>query len=168
MALDVFGREAQDPGSSFSADNSVLTFSGSAVVDAQQTNLLIQNLSANYQQTITRLFELGNNTSTFIQGRTQGTLGIARVVGPKTSTEDFIKKFSKVCTLKENLIHFNLGGAKEACPQTPQSNEGFIAQGCLIQSLAYTVESQDVVIKQQIQMQIISLNKTKEAGESLD
>jgi len=160
---DVFGRKEQTVDSAFSADSSSLTFEGGGG-EATTANLLTQNLSVNYGQTTTRIYELGSQKSSMIQGRTQGTVSLSRIIGPAVAALDFITKFSNVCNIRNNNIVFRLDASEGdtatgggVCSEG--SKEGFTAYGCLIQNLSYSVEAQDLIIRQQVQMQIISLNQ---------
>jgi hypothetical protein len=160
MANDVFNRASATVGAAYSADSSSLTFSNVAN-GANTVSLLVQSLQATYSQAITRLYELGSAATTFIQGRTQGSVSLSRIIGPAKTGADFIAQFGSVCNLDKNTIIFNLNAKKQEQGCTEGSNEGFIATGCVIQSLSYSVSSQDIVIQQQLQMQIVSLEKTK-------
>jgi len=155
MPGDIFNRNV-DIGKSFKADEATLTFSnsGAGVADAL-SDLLVQNLTANYTQQITRLWDLGTDRVSMIAGRTSGTIQLSKVIGPSQNSDSFLQTYSDVCKVNENTITFKLSAtASGNCPQT---NDGFEATGCVIEGLTYSANSQNVVVTQQVNMQIISL-----------
>lgn len=160
--LDVFGRPAQKAQGAFSADSASLSFSNSDGI-ASIASLLVQSLNAQYAQAITRVFELSSAAVTFIQGRSTGSISIGRIIGPAKTGSDFISKFSSVCNLEKNNVIFNLKAAKQDASCQDGSTEGFKAVGCVVESVSYSVSSQQLVIQQTVSMQVVSLNKTDKA-----
>ena len=101
MAQDVYSREVQF-GGAFSADGARITFG-----DAFQCGMLVQNIQYQYQQNISRLYEVGCPDVYLVAGRTSGQVSIARIIGPKKLAAAFYTKFGNVCNAGENDILFS-------------------------------------------------------------
>ena len=137
---DIFGRDAE-PGSPFSADDSTLLFKGG---DAQ--TMVVQSLSINYQQNITRLWEVGSTKQFFVSGHQQGTANMARVVGPHPVAAAFMTQYGDVCKIAENAMTFRIKGD---C----STNGGSIkATGVVVTQVAYSVRAQDMVVNENLDM----------------
>jgi hypothetical protein len=135
MATDIFSREGSI-GAPFSADDSALIFTGS------NQDLLVQQVQITYQQSITRLWEIGSNKQYFVAGARQGTLNIARVVGPKPIIATFMQQYGDVCKVQDNNVTFAVKGD---C----STNAGTIqASGVVITQVAYTIRAQDMVVNE--------------------
>jgi len=142
MGNDIFNREAT-VGDPFSADDAELLFRGG---DAQ--TMVVQNLTINYEQTITRAWEVGSSRQYFIAGHQKGTGSIARIVGPKPIAGTFMSQYGDVCEIQSNHITFVVKGD---C----STNGGRIkATGVVINSVQYTVRSEDMVVNETVQLMI--------------
>jgi hypothetical protein len=145
MARDVFAREVEI-GTPLAADATRLLFAGDSAGDG----LLVQNIAVNYQQNITRLWEVGSPQTFFFAGRTQGTIQMKKVVGGNGVSREFITKYGDVCEIRENHLTFlliaacasgDLGGA-----------DNIKASGCVINSLTYSVASADMIINEEMSL----------------
>ena len=141
-STDIFSREAAI-GDPFSADDSELLFRGG---DAQ--TMVVQNLTLNYEQKITRAWEVGSSKQYFIAGHQQGTGSIQRIVGPKPIAGQFMTQYGDVCQIQSNHITFVVRGD---C----STNGGRIkATGVVIHSVQYTVRADDMVVNETVNLMI--------------
>jgi hypothetical protein len=148
MATDIFSREGSI-GAPFSADESALIFNNG------NQDLLVQQVQITYQQSITRLWELGSNKQYFVGGARQGTLNIARVVGPRPILATFMEQYGDVCKVQNNNITFAL---KAGCDI---NNPGRIrASGVVITQVAYTIRAQDMVINESMDAMLAQVEST--------
>jgi hypothetical protein len=144
---DIYGRDVT-VGEPFSADDSELLFNG-----AGTQTLVIQSMDIQYQQTITRLWEIGSDKQYFVAGHTQGTLNIQRVVGPKPLADQFFDQFGDVCNIQENHVTFRVIGD---C----STNGGALsATGCVITNVSYRINAQDMVVNETVSMMIAKASK---------
>jgi len=139
---DIFSREAA-VGDPFSADDAELLFRGG---DAQ--TMVVQNLQINYEQKITRAWEVGSSRQYFIAGHQQGTGNIQRIIGPKPIAGQFMSQYGDVCQIQSNHITFVVKGD---C----STNGGRIkATGVVITSVQYSVRADDMVVNETVQLMI--------------
>lgn len=160
---DVFSRENDAYGGSFSSDGAAITFPQFGGLGGGGAGLLVQNLSVNYVQQITKIYELGTRNCYYIGGRSQGNLSMARIVGPRPIQLAFYQKFGDVCNAATNNIDISF---RAGCPTAAgaaavlSGNPGvsvYSAKFCVVMSLGMTVAAQDMVINEQIQMMFGSL-----------
>lgn len=140
MARDIFNREV-DLGQPLAADATRLLFSG-----VSNEDLLVQNVQLTYAQSINRLWEVGSAKTIFIAGRTRGSITIARVVGGKGVSTEFISKYGDVCNMAGNIMAFTF---EAGCTDGAQVGS-ITASGVVIESIAYTVAASDMVINENL------------------
>lgn len=145
---DIFGREAI-VGEPFSADDSELLFVGG---DAQ--TMVVQQLSINYQQTITRLWEVGSSKQYFVSGHQQGTANMARVVGPKPVAGAFMTQYGDVCNIQSNHITFVVKG------DCSTKGGRIKVTGVVITQVAYSIRAQDMVVNETVDMLVAKVEST--------
>ena len=156
---DLFSRENDSYGGSFSADGAAITFPQfGSLGGAGGAGLLVQNLSVQYAQQITKIYELGTKNCYYIGGRSQGSVGLSRIIGPRAIQLAFYQKFGDVCDAATNNIDVSV---QAGCPtgeaaQAPASV--FSCRFCVVMSIGLTVAAQDMVINEQLNMMFGSLN----------
>jgi len=155
---DIFGREIK-VGSGFKADGATVKFGEFGCPDG----LLIQNLSIQYQQQVNRLYEVGCPDVYLIAGRTNGTISMARVIGPKGILKDFYKKYGDPCEADDLQIDLAPGLCKDAAAP----NSAITAKKAVITSIGLSVAANDMMINEQVEMMFITLENGK-AGSSPD
>jgi len=148
MARDVYSRQVTF-GGAFSADGARITFAGFGA------GLLVQTLSYQYQQAISRLYEVGSADIYLVAGRTQGQVSMARVLGPKKILPAFYRKFGDVCLAGENNMKFSArtgcaGGGNDA-GALQQINIKHI----VITSMGGSVNANDMIINEQLSMMFL-------------
>ncbi len=137
---DIFNREASI-GEPFSADDSELLFVGG---DAQ--TMIVQNLTVNYRQNITRLWEIGSDKQYFVSGHQEGDATMARVVGPKPVAGEFMAQYGDVCNIQSNHITFVVKG------DCSTKGGRIKITGVVITQVSYSMRAQDMVINEQVSM----------------
>jgi hypothetical protein len=147
MANDVFNREV-DLGTPLAAESTRLIIAGLTDED-----MLAQNVSIQYSQSINRLWEVGSSKTFFIAGRTQGSINVKRVVGGKGISSEFIRKYGDVCNMAGNVITLSFSAG---CGSSADLGK-VTASGVVINSLAYSVAAADMVVNEDIAMMFARL-----------
>jgi len=145
---DIFNREAI-VGEPFSADDSELLFVGG---DSQ--TMVVQSLNINYEQTITRLWEVGSSKQYFVSGHQQGTATMARVVGPKPVAGAFMEQYGDVCNIQSNHVTFVVKG------DCSVKGGRIKVTGVVITSVSYAIRAQDMVVNETVNMLIAKVEAT--------
>jgi hypothetical protein len=163
---DLFGRLTDAFGGAFAADAAKVTFAadpgilGTAAGGKGGANggvgMLTQQLSFNYQQQVTRIYEIGTNASFYVAGRTQGSLTIGRVIGPRPIALAFYQKYGSVCNAATNHLDIEMA---TGCKKPGDFNQAysFTMKFCVIVSIGVSVASQDMMINEQLQVMFGSL-----------
>jgi hypothetical protein len=144
MGQDVFSREV-NLGGTFSADGARITFG-----DAFSVGMLVQNISYQYQQNISRLYEVGSSDIYLVAGRTQGQASVQRIIGPRRLAVSFYQQFGDVCRVGSNLLRFS---ARTGC--SGGDNDAGTAQRvnlrhCVISNVGGSVAANDMIINESL------------------
>lgn len=156
MAQDIFSRRTDTYGGSFAADSVEMTFPNVLGVNGQfagNFGLLVQQLTTQYSQQITRLYEIGSPAIYLIAGRTDGSLSLDRVVGPAQIQEVFYKKFGDVCQAGSNTLDFAFS---TGCGDARIGRASFTSYFCVIQGLGLAIRASDAIINENIRMMFSS------------
>lgn len=161
---DLFDRAGNDLGGTFASDGAKIVFSGGGTGLGGGVGLLCQQLQVQYQQQITRLYEIGSNYTFLVAGRTQGSLSVARILGPRTVQMAFYGTYGNVCNAATN----NLGILLETgCPKGTSGNPGLVGglgklalniKNVVLTSLGLTLTAQDMIINEALQAMFVSLD----------
>lgn len=159
---DIFGRAAQEFGGAMAADAVSMTFSGDGDTLLDK-GMLAQQLQMQYQQQVTRIYEIGTNLTYFVVGRTAGQLSMARIIGPKAINAAFYKRYGDACKADKNNLTFS---GPAGCTASGVIGNGvvpnnkasiFTVQHVLISSIGISVNASDMVINEQLAMMFNSL-----------
>ena len=123
------------------------------IKDVGEADFLAQSLNISYQQNINRLWELGSLKTFFFAGRTEGNINIKRVLGHKNAQLKFVKQYGDVCNMENNVISLKF----EAGCTNPQALGTVKASGCVIKSVAYSVQAQDMIINEDMTLMFARL-----------
>lgn len=148
MSQDVFSREVSY-GGSFSADSTRITFSDFGA------GMLTQQLSWQYQQNITRLYEVGSADIYLVSGRTQGQVTMQRVIGPKKLLPAFYKKFGDVCNARSN--HMKFSGNVGCGSSTSGSKQTIDIKNVVIQQVGGSVQAESNLIQESLGLMFLAL-----------
>lgn len=145
---DIFNRSVSTLGGVFTADRAKLAFAGGLVA-------LVQGLNFSYSQTITRLYEVGGPNIYYVGGRTQGRMGINRVVGPSRTVKAFYTKYGDVCQAKQNTINLTL--TETDCSTGSSGPTTYDMKNCVIDSVSVGVEASAMIITENTSLMYSSL-----------
>ena len=169
---DIFGQRTKF-GGAFKASLAGITFSTDANSPNGGLGLLVQNFNAQYQQQVNRVWELSPEQNTYyVVGRSQGNIGVGRIVGPRLIGYDFIDKFSDACRASENIIRLNPftafcydskydpGVIRRSADQSKEDGVARYYVGCLMTGLSTSIQAQDMLINDQLQLMYSSTETT--------
>lgn len=169
MSKDIFGRRALEFGGAFAADSAQIELDLACVdendVPLSSSGLLTQQLQVNYQQPITRLYEVGTQKTYYVAGRPQGTANIARILGPGTVMAELYECLGDVCKADRNDLCFCVE-ANCIGNQGQQFNAMAIClKNVVLQSLGFSIQAQDMIINEQMSLFFTAmLAKNQEQG----
>ena len=154
MALDIFSNDIEF-GGSFSSDGVEVSFdtgNGSDFV-----GLTLQNASINYQQNISRIYEIGKRLY-LVGGRTQGTMGVSHLIGPKKIGPAFYRKFGDVCQAATNNMNLLF---RTGCHDAESGNASNRAEvnHAVIQGLAGNISANDVLYSEQMSLMFLYMTR---------
>jgi hypothetical protein len=154
---DLFGRLAPQFGGAFASDSALLAFAGLGL--AGGVGLLTQQLSFQYQQNITRLFEVGTNWTYYVAGRAMGSASLSRVLGPRPVVFSFYTVYGNACNAATNTITFSMqqGCVSPTDPQAAATLRFMWLVGCVIQSVGFSAQAEQMMVNEQVQMMYVSL-----------
>ena len=155
---DVFKRTELNFGGAFAADKGLIT------PNKGLTGVMMQNLSLNYSQNVTRIYEIGKVNETphvyYIGGRSQGTMQAAHVIGPKLAMKEYYENFSDVCEAETNDIEIKLTKA-DCRPGGGAKTISYKAKYCVLIQIGMSVSAQDLVINENSQLMFSNLEYTE-------
>ena len=106
---DIFGKELQSYGGGFRSDLGIIEESSGI------SGVMMQSLQITYQRPITKIYDLGKAGIAvnvyYVEGRPNGTMQIARIVGFGPSMATFYTKYGDACKAKGNSLIVRLGSS---------------------------------------------------------
>jgi len=173
---DIFNRRSMQIGNSFAADSAVINFSGGGLAPGAGSGLLVQNMGFQYQQPVTRIYELGTQLTYYIAGRPQGNGNIGRILGPGPVVLSFYTAYGDVCKAARNNINIwasalcnpslgqSLGPTANALLGLVGLGGARIAPGikwCLtgvvLNSVGMTIAAQDMIMNETLGFMFVAL-----------
>jgi hypothetical protein len=152
MAQDTFSRDIVY-GGSFSADGTRITFGSNAGEPEFRCGMMVQNLSYQYAQNISRLYEVGCPDVYLVAGRTQGQVGVSRILGPRRLAAGFYRKFGNACDTINNNILFSANVGCSDRDRTAQDR--VLLKHCVLTQISATIGAQDMLINEQLGMMFL-------------
>ena len=150
---DVYNRSGDNFGGAFAADAATISFAGEI-----GAGLLVQTLNCNYTQQVTRIWELGSDTTYYVVGRCSGQMGMNRVIGPRVLQIAFYQNYGDACNAANNQIHVD---ARAGCSSNQTSDQygsmSLDMKNCVITTLGFAVSANDMVLNETIGMMFASL-----------
>jgi hypothetical protein len=132
--------------------------------------LITQQLNIQYQQPITRLYEVGTQKTYFVAGRPQGTATIARVLGPGNVSAAFYSCLGNVCNAEFNDICFCVQtGCTNVDDDTETVDTDFGAmsigiKNVVLQSIGFSIQAQDMIINENLSLFFTALLAVDSTG----
>ena len=132
------------------------------------SGILMQNIQVTYQRPITKIYELGNaggprppllaaaGTGTnvyYVEGRPQGSLTLARILGFAASINAFYVKYGSACKAGENTMTLALNSAQ--CTGGDQIK--LKMSYCVLTSVGVSVNAQQLVINENCGMEFANM-----------
>lgn len=118
--------------------------------------LLTQQLNFQYQQQITRLYEVGSRNTFYVGGRSQGSATLARVLGPRIVNLAFYSTYGNICNAATNTLAFQLAvGCNN--PADLGAGMAFTLIGCVITSISLSVGAENMIINENLQLMFVAL-----------
>lgn len=153
---DIFNRTTDAYGGSFAADQARLTFPALISGLGADAGLLVQQMQCNYQQQVTRLYELGSPRIYYVGGRTQGAASLGRVVGPKKIAKEFYQTYGDVCRARTNTLQFSVTAGCDT-ETAVESRVSIVCHFVVITTIGFNVGAADMLINEQLQMMFSSM-----------
>ena len=166
---DLFSRTAMKHEGSFPSDKTNITLGGQPTVSLG----IVQNANFQYSQSINRIYSLtkGADGTTvpvyYVGGRAQGTLGIARVLGPaSTALSKFYEEMGNVCNPQDLDITFSDGSCTKKGESSTAQPISYKLKDCVLITTGVSVGAQDMIINENMQFMFASAG-TNEANNGL-
>ncbi len=106
---DIFGKELQSYGGGFRSDLGIIQEAGGL------SGVMMQSLQITYQRPITKIYDLGTVGKAvsvyYVEGRPNGTMQVARIVGFGPSMATFYATYGDACNAKKNSLIIRLGSS---------------------------------------------------------
>lgn len=137
---DIFGyNRSAKPTNVFNSENSLLTIgnNGGAVAGA-----LIQSWSADYQQKVDEIFELGSSEIYWMKGRPVGSCQIQRIIGPGKLITDLIDRDG--FDLCNGGIRLEITGATGFCGESQSVT--LAMDGAVVVGVNYKAQATDSMV----------------------
>ncbi len=152
---DIYSRNVKY-GGAFSADGVTVTFNAPGV-QTFSSGMLVQQLTWQYAQQMSRVYDVMGPDVYVVAGRTQGQAGIETILGPKRLLREFYVAFGDVCNIASNRIHFS---AVTACGDggrdgTFGSHEDILLDYVVIESMSGAVRAENMLIQNNINMMFL-------------
>ena len=153
FSTDVFGRQPLQFGGAFAADSAICTFGGIA---GGGVGLLTQQLNFQYQQQITRIYEVGTTNTYYVAGRSQGSSSVNRVLGPRPVSAAFYAAYGNICNAANNTLIFQVVAGCNA-PGDVGNGFTFAMVGSVIVSLGMSVQAENMIVNESLNLMFIAL-----------
>lgn len=152
---DIYNRNTDSFGGSFAADQAKVTFPALINGAGSDAGLLVQNMTANYTQQVSRLFEVGSPAVYYVGGRTAGQASIARIIGPKKIAKEFYSTYGDVCRARTNTLHFSVSTGCDGS-SVNFARASYTAHFVVITTVGISLGAADMLINEQLQMMFSS------------
>jgi hypothetical protein len=172
---DVFQAAPMSFGGGFKSDTGMLTTASGL------SGVLMQNINITYTRPVTKIFELGNYSAPtpgpggttipgkgtnvyYVEGRPQGSLTLARVLGFAASINAFYVKFGSVCRAGQNNMTLTLSNVE--CAKAPGDPPSVIPSKipvtldlsfCVLTSVGISVTVQNFVVNENCSMEFANM-----------
>lgn len=172
---DVFQTTPMEFGGGFKSDKGMLESSDGL------SGVLMQNINITYTRPVTKIFELGNYSAPvvgaggvttpgkgtnvyYVEGRPQGSLTLARVLGFAASINAFYVKFGSVCRAGQNNMTLTLSNVE--CAKAPGDPDTVLPSKtpvtldlsfCVLTSVGISVTVQNFVVNENCSMEFANM-----------
>ena len=156
-ANDIFGRETVGYKGGFNSAAAKLLFGDNDL----DSGLLVAQIQVQYNQPISRIYEVAGDGAYFVIGRPTGNGSFGTVIGPKsTVTTEFYKRLSDPCNppsinLEYNGAGCNLGGS----PSNNFTTAKRRINNIMVESIGFQINAQDMLINENLGFQFAYLSE---------
>jgi hypothetical protein len=137
---------------------------------------VVQNVRVQYQQPVTRLRGMNTRFVYMVASPPEGTLTLGTIIGDAKGTQKFVDRFADPCKVDENILTF-MGPAGCESNKYGVSNESgkfiggsvpqtYEAEGCLIESLEFTMDIQNLLLSVNTNMKFIRMTLASTTGST--
>ena len=152
---DMWGRSNLNYAGSFPVDGARVSFSGTDG-NLLGVGLLTQNLSVNYSQPITILFEIGTNNAYAVSGRPRGGGSMARILGPRQMMAGFYTQYGNVCNMASNIL--NLEAQAPSCGTVSAGNAFTLGMNnCVLTSVGVSITSENALLSENVSLMFLTM-----------
>lgn len=130
---DIFGRNLQY-GGGFQPEGTTVNFSGIT------GGAIVRNITLDYGQPISRIWDLGSGRCYFIAGHTEGSWGLGRVAGPGAS----LAALAGYTVCAPGTLTFN--GSNGLCPASGNAN--YTLNTVITAKVNVSIASDDMIINE--------------------
>jgi hypothetical protein len=153
---DIFNRETDSFAGAFPVDRAKISLPGLGGLGNTPAGLIIQNMSIQYTQQISRIYQATSSNVYYVGGRTAGNGSIQSVAGPRRMSSTFYRTYGDVCNARTNTIHIS---ATAGCDLEGggQARAAFTAHFVVLTAVSIQITAQDMLINEGIQFMFSSL-----------
>lgn len=152
---DIFGRANSGFGGAFTSALAQINISGDGAGDIDK--ILITNLQANYNQPISRVYEIASDRTYFVVGRPDGNGNIGSVFGPKRYSQIAYQRLANPCNANNVEFKFDQNASCDEQGNPTGRGWGRRLTRVVLQSLGFQVNAQDMLINENIGFQFATL-----------
>lgn len=170
MAGEIYRRTRLNFGGAFAADRGIVTFRDGIVPN------LMQSLSLNYAQQVSRVYELGElgqiGNVYYVGGRSQGSASFGRILGPNTTLERFYQTYSDSCEASKNNLSVTLAADCYPAGDVQAAfarQKNYTARYCVLVNVGVSTQAQDLLINENSNVMFSNLdyNEANALGAAL-
>lgn len=133
---DIFNRSLSYAGS-FRPEGTTITFSGSVGTGSRA---IVRNINVNYNQAISRIWDLGSGNVFFVAGQTNGTWGMGTVAGVSGGFEIY----GEICLPSTITLDGDVGICNVSAVYV--SGGSFTLHETILTQVGITAQAEDMII----------------------
>ena len=170
MANDIFGYDRPAPQAVFSSDMARMTVSSGSGGDMNIENCLVQNWNVTYRHDVQEIYEIGSSQLYWVKGHPVGEGSLGRIVGSAPNATKALRFFSdnayNMCnggdTYDITLIPGLCRSGSNLITDSQQVTDTVTLKltGCVVTSIGFTINAQDVKISEELRFRFGSLELT--------
>ena len=147
MATPVFAKADSKLMGAFTANDAAL------VMSPAKLGALVQGINFTYSQNVMRLYEINWQKQDYanvyyVAGRSQGQLGMNRIVGPNAAITALYSKYGDVCQASQNPLTLDLSAGNCAVGRAVANSLSYTLKFCVLTQVGLAVQAQDMLINE--------------------
>ena len=152
---DIFGYKREKPTAVFSSDLATLNIS-----DTPTKGYLVQNWNFQYSHDVQEIYEIGSSNIYWVKGHPTGQGQLGRIIGKSGSKLKFFsEKAYDACQGGDDMIIKMRPGICESAanPESVADEITIKLIGCIVTSIGFAIEAQDVKVMEDLKIKFASL-----------